>query len=91
MKLNKITILDEALVKLNKFVENFSDNIFAESIKFQLKYLIDLEKGREKDRSNLSEINLGLIAVREIEGKDDDLADILYEVNSIVKAMMIEK
>ncbi len=89
--MNRIEIFDKALMELDKFIEKFPSNILVKSIRFQLKYLIELEEGKEKDRSRLSEINLGLIAVREIEGKDDDLAEILYEVNSIVKIMMSEK
>lgn len=91
MQLDKIATLNKALAKLDKFTEKFPSDILVKSIEFQLKYLIDLKEGREKDRSRLNEINLGLIAVIEIEGKDDDLADILYEVNSIAKTMMTEK
>lgn len=89
--MNKIEIFNKALVELNKFIEKFPENILVKSIEYQLNYLINLEESKEKDRSRLSEINLGLIAVREIEGKNDDLANILYEVNSIVKIMKTEK
>lgn len=91
MQSANIAIFNKALVGLNKLVGEFPSNILVKSIKLQLKYLIDLEEGKEKDRSRLPEINLGLITVREIEGKDDELANILYEVNSIAKAMMTEK
>lgn len=86
--MNRIETFDRALIELNKSMEKSPSNILVKSIQLQLKYLIDLEEGKEKDRSRLSEINLGLIAVREIEGKDDELANILYEVSSIAKAMM---
>lgn len=91
IKFNKVEIFNKALVEINKYLQKYSSNIAVISIKYQLKYLVELEEGKEKDRSRLSGINLGLIAVREIEGKDDDLAEILYEVNSIVKIMMAEK
>lgn len=88
---NNVDIFKEALSQLLELTDKLQSNILINSIEFQLKYLIDLEEGRQKDRSRLAEINLCLIAAREIESKNDDLANILYEVNSIVKIMMTEK
>jgi hypothetical protein len=50
--------------------------------------LVDLETGTEKDRDRLKDVNVGVIAVREVEDRDEDLANQLYEVASAVKQML---
>lgn len=46
-----------------------------ESVIAQLQYLISLTDESTHDTSRLQDINIGLIAAREIEGSDDILAE----------------
>lgn len=57
------------------------------SIKKQLEYLIKLNDGLS-DGSRLKYISLGLLAVREIENWDDDLADLLHEISAEVRILI---
>src|SRR4051812_14107380 len=51
----------------------------------QLEYLIGLESGSQLDRSKLRQINIGVIAAREIESGDPTLATWLYEISDEVR------
>lgn len=77
--MTKIEIFQKALDGCRKLGQQFPDNPLLKSAQTQLSYLIDLETGKRQDRERLSDINIGLIAVREIEGVDDDLANWIYE------------
>jgi hypothetical protein len=60
-----------------------------QSIQAQLTYLIDLTEGRITDRSQLDEIIIGVYAARDFETRDMDFANLLYEVEEVVKAMKL--
>lgn len=53
----------------------------------QLEYLIELDQGARTDRERLSDIIIGVLAVREIEPLDHELADVLYQVVEEVQSM----
>lgn len=55
-----------------------------ESIDIQLDYLMQLLDNKISDRARLKDITIGIIAVREIEGVDDELAELLYEIDAWV-------
>jgi hypothetical protein len=57
------------------------------SIEKQLEYLIDLEEGRCSDRSLMANLNLGLLAARELEPDDMELANLIYQVTESAKSM----
>ena len=77
--MTKIEIFQQALDRCRKIGQPVPDNPLLKSAQIQLSYLIDLEMGKRQDRERLSDINIGLIAVREIEGIDDNLANWIYE------------
>jgi hypothetical protein len=54
------------------------------SIQRQLEYLRDYAGG-QADGGRLKDINVGLIAAREIEGWNDKLADILHKISAQVR------
>jgi len=58
-----------------------------ESIAAQLAYLEGLADGTNTDRSLLSKVNVGLLAVREFEESDPDLATALKRVQFIADQM----
>lgn len=51
----------------------------------QLTYLLSLADGSSSDESRLKDINIGLMAVREVEGADDTLADLLHALAQEVR------
>lgn len=59
------------------------------SIIRQLEYLRDVENG-DQPPGRLGEINIGLLAAREIEGLDDVLADDLHRCAAEVRKMSRE-
>lgn len=81
----------DAKTKLDKFRLEKKDNPLLESIHIQLNYLLQLLENPNSDRSKLKDINIGLIAVREIEGIDDKLAERLYEINYWVDKDLLNK
>ncbi len=79
-----IETLKTAKDKLAKFRLNEKDNPLMESIDIQLDYLMQLLDNKISDRARLKDITIGIIAVREIEGVDDELAELLYEIDAWV-------
>lgn len=63
-------------------------NPLIDSVIEQLSYLLSLADSTCSDESRLKDINIGLIAVREIEGTDDVLADLLHELAQHVRDRM---
>jgi len=57
------------------------------SIQNQLGYLISLVTGQNQKREGLAKINIGFITMREVEARDDKIADLLYSVSSEVDKM----
>lgn len=45
----------------------------------QLEYLLAVARGVQQDRSRVANINIGIIAVREVEGLDEAAAEKLHE------------
>ena len=80
-----LKLIDMAKKKLAIFRAGREENILLESADIQLGYLSDLLKGKPVDREKIRQINIGLIAVREIEGIDDELAELLYEIDYWVR------
>jgi len=61
------------------------------SIEKQLEYLIALEQGQRSDIELISNLNLGLLAARELEPHDMELANLIYDVTEAVKQMKFGK
>jgi hypothetical protein len=49
--------------------------------------LIDIEEGRRSDFQLLANLNFGLLAARELEPHDMELANLIYDVTKAVKEM----
>lgn len=60
------------------------------SIRNQLLYLMELTSGRNTDYTALDAINLGLIAMREVEPRDEATAELLYSVSSEINEIKHE-
>ncbi len=81
------SLFKKALTACEKLQARHPQAMVLASIIAQLKYLIDLDAGRTKDRSRLSQIALGVQAAREIEPLDLKTAELLYEVADAARKM----
>lgn len=75
----------KAIDMLDNFRLGREDNYLLESVNTQLNFLITAIDDPARCKSKLKDINVGVIAVREIEGINDDLAEMLYEIDYWVK------
>lgn len=85
--MNRRELFSQALDECRKKLVSDPEFIPLQSIEGQLKYLRDLEEGRNSDRAQLAKISIGLIAAREIENYDMKFAELLYKVIEEVDAM----
>lgn len=77
--------LQDALTHARALRNRYSTHPSLDSVISQLEYLIALQEGANSSRERLANISLGVIAAREIEGIDDRLSDMLYEIAANVK------
>lgn len=73
--------LKKAKIKISDFRKGQETNYLLESAEKQLDYLITALANDVIDPTKLRNITLGVIAVREVEGIDDSLAEMLYEID----------
>ena len=78
-------LLAEASIRIGDLQRRFPGVSELESIRLQLLYLGDYAAGHNSG-ARLSEINLGLMTVREVEPRDEMLAELLYEVAEWLRA-----
>lgn len=90
--MNRIKYFEEALIRCEFALKQDSKMIPLEWIINQLRYLIDLEKGNNKDISRLNTIKIGWIAIREMDGYEDkDLIHSLCVISSEVDKMILDR
>lgn len=88
--MNRIKDLTEAKALLAALCARYPDASVVTSMQTQLDYLIDLESGVITDHERLDEIILGVQAAREIEPRDQDVANKIYQIVDIVEEMKAE-
>ncbi|MFN7945844.1 MAG: immunity protein Tsi6 family protein [Blastocatellia bacterium] len=88
--MTRIELFKKALVECQRLLQQYPDEQPLKSVENQLLYLIDLEEGRRHDQKLLARINLGLIAVREIEDLDLPFAELLHKVSAQADQMRID-
>ena len=76
-----------ALARTRAYRSTHRPSLRLESVEKQLEYLLAIEDGKERDRTRLDDINVGRIAVHEIEGSDETLAELLHQANAAARAM----
>lgn len=90
--MNRIEYFKTVRNKCEFTLKNNSALIPLRWIIMQLDYLIELEEGLSEDISNLENIKIGWIAVRELDGfKLDDLINELCIVSEEVEIMKKER
>ncbi len=72
-------LLDRASQAVAELIEQFPGIAQRESIRTQLWYLNDYVEGRNGG-DRLSDVNIGLLAVREVEPRAVRVAELLYEI-----------
>src|SRR5438067_1776840 len=77
-------LLSRASQAVDELVDRFPGIAQLESIRMQLRYIEDYVAGRNAGE-RLSEVNIGLLTVREVEPRDSRIADLLYEVAESVR------
>ncbi|HEY2659310.1 MAG TPA: immunity protein Tsi6 family protein [Caulobacteraceae bacterium] len=83
--MERLSRLEAALEQSLDHVDLWGEHAAIRSIIIQLEYLIGLETGRTQDRSPIRDISIGVLAAREIEGRDVALAQLLHAVADDVK------
>lgn len=81
------SVLTKALTRTEQRMAERPDLTPLVSIQKQLEYLIKFNN-KEADGSRLKDINVGLVAVREIENWDDELAALLHEISTEVRILI---
>lgn len=85
--MSRVKLLELGRLKCNALLDQYPDTPAILSVSRQLDYLIGLESGSVTDRSRLKEITIGVIAAREVEALDDDVAEVFHRISSEVKCM----
>ena len=86
-----IDTLKKALVECQKKIGEMPDFDPLISIEKQLKYLIEIVEDSNLDRNRVSEIIIGIYAVREFESRDMEFAELLYDVDEVVDLIKANK
>jgi 1,2-phenylacetyl-CoA epoxidase PaaB subunit len=79
---DRLALLGGALERARNLYSRNPDSLPILWVVQQLEYLMGVATGQTSDRSRLKDINLGLIAAREIEDRDMELADMLHRIDA---------
>ncbi|MBC7783103.1 MAG: hypothetical protein H7144_04620 [Burkholderiales bacterium] len=83
----RLNTFHKTLERCRQLITEFPDEWGLKSIEQQLLYLISFESGESVDRKRLFEINIGLLAVREVGDLDDSFTELLHTTSGIVRRM----
>ena len=86
MNAARIAIFQKALDEVLELRVRSPEFSIAQSMELQLRYLIDVESGRNPDRSRLKDIILGVLAAKEFE--THPLAETLFPAAAEADAML---
>ena len=90
MEITRKNVFEKGLVKINQLIDAYPEVSPFESVRNQIKFLIELEEGTRQDSNRLKDIIIGVITVREIEDRDMEVADLMYDIVTEVKKMKEE-
>lgn len=80
-------LIASALNSVESHLKKEKDTLALEIIQAQLLWLRDFAEGKTLTSSKLKDIELGQLAMREVETLDMPLAEQLYEIQSVVKSI----
>lgn len=85
--MNRLELFKKALIRTQELFRRYPYMMPLKSIEAQLNYLIELEEGKNTDKSRLKDIIIGILAVREVENTDQELAEMLHKTQGEVDKM----
>ncbi len=88
--MNRVQLFTYALEQLSAFRREFPELDVCKSIQLQLEFLRDFDPNDVPQRLRLNDIIIGVLAAREIEPRDSEFAETLYEVAEAVESMKSE-
>jgi len=84
---NELNYINDAIDIINKRLETKPDFSLYVMVKCQLDYIKSVLVGAEKDKSKLHSLNLGVLASKEFDTTDAELAEHLSNANYIASQM----
>ena len=87
--MTKLERYEVALQDIKMLQIKYEWSVALKSIEEQLEYLINLENDKSGDFSKLGNINIGVLAAREVEDMDRSIADQLHSISTEVKRMVV--
>jgi hypothetical protein len=85
--MNRIDLFLSALTGAQSLQFRYPQDNSVQSIVKQLSFLVELERGERSDAARLSDIIIGVLALKEVEPLDSNLAAVLYDVSVEVESM----
>jgi hypothetical protein len=82
--MNKAEIILQALQECESLKQQHPTCPPLDYVAVQLRYLLGLVNGEHSDKSRLKDVNVGLIAIREIDTRFPEFADQLMAVAKVV-------
>jgi hypothetical protein len=86
----RMTLFQSALIAIHNMQKAEPGYPPFVSIHNQILYLMALVSGQPVDHQNLAKINLGYIAMREVETQNEDAANLFYRVSAEVDQLRKE-
>ena len=85
--MDRIDIFLKAKAETENLQVRYPADPSIESVLKQLSFLIELQRGERSDAIRLNDIIIGVLALKEIEPLDPDVAEILYSVAEEIGVM----
>ena len=83
--MNNIEKIDLAIKMCQKLDKEYPGFVILDSIDTQLRYVKNIIEKNSTDKSKLKDILLGVYAAKEIEERDMNFAELLYEIQDIAE------
>jgi hypothetical protein len=84
----RISLIEDGLAGLAALRERWPSDSWQPMVRDYLLYLLAVERGEEADRSRIEWSGFGVLAVREIEALDMDLAETFYAISAMARDMV---
>lgn len=85
--MSRVDLFLKAKAGAERLQQQYPEDSSIESVIKQLSFLVELELGERSDSVRLNDIIIGVLALKEIDPLDPDLAELLYSVNAEVGTM----
>lgn len=86
----RVQLFRECLAAVNALEAEYPGDPTLQSIRAQLRFLIEQAAGAPRDQEGLDRINIGVLTVRQVEDMNDDVAHLLHRASGEAKRMRSE-